>query len=215
MFKRKNEYDAVEEKPGPLNIIWGWVKTIVLALLAALVIKSSVVEAYSIPSGSMLSTLQLGDQLLINKAAYRITVPFTDMVVMQTGAVERGDVVVFDPPFESKWPYIKRVVGLPGDTVAIVDKQVTVGGQALKEPYVQHLDNMIMGPRSHRDQLPPTKVPPGKLFVMGDNRDHSEDSRFWGFADIEQVRGRAMVIYWSWDWERMRPRLGRLGTLID
>lgn len=193
--------------------IWDWTKTIGLALLLALLIRSTAVEAYIIPSGSMLKTLQLGDSLFVNKMAYQIKAPFTDWVLMKTGDIQRGDIVVFDPPFESPEPYIKRVIGIPGDTVAIVDKQLVVNGQAVKEGYIQHTDPRMLPAGQKRDHMAPVKVPAGKLFMMGDNRDESADSRFWGLADISAVRGKAILIYWSFDWERMRPRWSRLCQL--
>lgn len=214
MPRKKQTKPAPREPAGAGRIAWDWAKTIGLALLLALVIRSSLVGAYSIPSGSMLQTLQLGDQLLVSKVSYRLKLPFSDTVLFTTGEIQRGDIVVFDPPFKSQFPYIKRVIGLPGDTVQIRDKQVYVNGRRLKEPYVRHSDRMVLG-ANRRDQMPPTRVPPGKLFVMGDNRDDSEDSRFWGFADAAKVHGKALVIYWSWDWSHMRPRWSRLGTILD
>lgn len=180
-----------------------WAEAIVIAVVLALAIRTFVVQAFKIPSGSMLPTLQIGDHILVNKFIYWFTTP------------ERGDIIVFKFPQDEGRDFIKRVIGLPGETVEIRGKQVFINGRPLEEPYAIHLDAQIMGnPHSPRDHFGPVKVPEGQLFVMGDNRDHSMDSRFWGFLDMKKVKGKAFIIYWSWDGERFRPRWNRIGHLV-
>lgn len=180
-----------------------WAEAIVIAVVLALAIRTFVVQAFKIPSGSMLPTLQIGDHILVNKFIYWFTAP------------ERGDIIVFKFPQDEGRDFIKRVIGLPGETIEIRGKQVFINGKPLEEPYAIHLDARVMGnPHSPRDSFGPVTVPEGHLFVMGDNRDHSMDSRFWGFLDLKKVKGKAFLIYWSWDGERFRPRWNRIGHLV-
>jgi len=192
-----------------------WIKSIALALLLALVVRTFVVQAYKIPSGSMIPTLLVGDYLLVNKLSYGIRDPFKNGFIYRWGMPHRQEVVVFSYPVNPKVDFIKRVIGLPGDTVEIINKKVYVNGKLLKEPYVRFTDPTIY-PRdvSPRDNFGPVKVPPGHLFVLGDNRDESYDSRFWGFVPISNLKGRAVIIYFSWDPVHHRPRLRRIGKLI-
>ncbi|MFN3921283.1 MAG: signal peptidase I, partial [Caldimicrobium sp.] len=122
---------------------------------------------------------------------------------------------VFTYPMDKKLDFIKRVIGLPGDTIEIINKKVFVNGKPLKEPYVQFSDKEIYPKEiSPRDNFGPIKVPPGQLFVLGDNRDQSYDSRFWGFVPISSLKGKALIIYFSWDSEKGSIRLRRIGSLI-
>ncbi len=195
--------------------ILDWIKSIAIALFLALVVRTFVVQAYKIPSGSMIPTLLVGDYLLVNKLSYGIRDPFKNDFFYRWSMPHRQEVVVFSYPVNPKVDFIKRVIGLPGDTVEIINKKVYVNGKPLKEPYVQHTDPNIY-PRevSPRDNFGPVKVPPGELFVLGDNRDESYDSRFWGFVPISNLKGRALIIYFSWDSVHHRPRLSRIGKII-
>jgi signal peptidase I len=195
---------AVAEKPkAHKSVIRQYAEAFVIAILLALVIRTVVVQAFKIPSGSMLPTLQIGDHILVNKFLYW----FTD--------VQRGDIIVFRFPQDEGRDFIKRVVALPGETVEIRGKEVFVDRKPLREPYATHLDRAVQdNPHSPRDNFGPVVVPPGQYFMMGDNRDYSMDSRFWGFLDAKKVRGKAFVIYWSWDRERLWPRWDRIGRLI-
>ncbi|WP_022853014.1 signal peptidase I [Thermodesulfatator atlanticus] len=195
--------------------IWDWVKTIVLALLLALFIRTFFVQAFKIPSGSMIPTLLIGDHILVNKFIYGVRNPITREVWIKGRTPQRRDIIVFIFPKDRKLDFIKRVIGLPGEIVEIRNKIVYINGVPLKEPYVQHTDPHIL-PRdvSPRDNFGPVKVPPGHLFVMGDNRDASYDSRFWGFVPIRDVKGKAFIIYFSWDKEHFRIRWNRIGKLI-
>ncbi|MCD6490209.1 MAG: signal peptidase I [Thermodesulfobacterium sp.] len=195
--------------------IWDWTKSILIALVFALFIRAFIVQAYKIPSGSMIPTLLIGDYLLVNKLAYGIRNPIKNDFIYFRKLPERQEIVVFTYPINKKLDFIKRVIGLPGDTVEIVNKKVYVNGKLLKEPYVQFSDPEIYPKEvSPRDNYGPVKVPPDCIFVLGDNRDQSYDSRFWGFVPINYVKGRALIIYFSWDSKNFRVRFNRIGKLI-
>ncbi len=173
-----------------------WGEAIVIAIILAFFIRTFMVQAYKIPSGSMEPTLLVGDQVLVAKFWYGLRIPFTDVVLFGR-LPHRGDVVVFKPPDRDE-DYIKRVVGLPGDVV-----QFREGSQIWIKPAGEdHFRRFafLEGPHVRHQRLADMKytVPPGKLFMMGDNRDNSSDSREWGFADLKDVRGKAFMIYWSW-----------------
>jgi signal peptidase I len=172
-----------------------------VALLIALVVRTLVIQAFKIPSSSMEDTLLIGDHIFVNKFLYGYHIPFTKGRILRFHAPERGDIIVFVFPEDTSKDFIKRVIGVPGDTVEIRRKRVFVNGSALSEPYVRYADgDGIDGVIRARDDMPPVKIPPGKLFVLGDNRDRSYDSRFWGFVDMDAVIGKAMFIYFSIDW---------------
>ena len=192
-----------------------YAEAIAIAVVLALVIRTYIVQAYKIPSGSMLDTLQIGDHLLVNKFIYGIPIPFTHRHVLALRDVRRGDVVVFKYPEDETKDFIKRVVGLPGDTIEVIDKTVYLNGAPYVIPTEQHTDPLSYPAELQpRDNLGPVTVPPQSYFVMGDNRDHSLDSRFWGFVRKDQLLGKAVVIYWSWDPEAGGVRLSRIGDLI-
>lgn len=192
-----------------------YVKSIGIAILIALFIRAYIVQAFKIPSGSMIPTLLIGDHLLVNKFIYGVNPPLSDKKILVFETPERGDIIVFKYPEDPNRDFIKRVIGVEGDIVEIKNKKVFVNGVELKEPYARHTDSYIH-PREldPRDNFGPIKVPPHKLFVMGDNRDQSYDSRFWGFVDLKDVKGKAFIIYWSWDNDNHKPRLQRIGKLI-
>jgi signal peptidase I len=191
-----------------------YTEALLVALLLAFFIRSFVVQAFKIPSGSMLPTLQIGDHILVNKFLYglRLPYPFETMLV-EWGRPRRGDVVVFVYPRDPSKDFIKRVVAVEGDTVEIRHKQLYVNGNKVDDPHATFADGEreIPGPR---DNFGPATVPPHKLFVMGDNRDRSHDGRFWGFVDLDEVKGKAFLIYWSWDGEDRWVRWERIGGLI-
>lgn len=195
---------------------WEYAEAIVTALILALLIRAFVLQAFKIPSGSMKPTLLVGDHILVNKILYGLRIPFSDDRVLTIREPERGEIIVFKWPKDPSRDFIKRIIGLPGDVVEVRDKVVYINGKPLEEPYVQHTDDHTRGARyGPRDNFGPVKVPPGKYFVMGDNRDQSEDSRFWGFVDFELIKGKAMIIYWSWDKQKFLPRLGRIAEVVD
>jgi len=184
-------------------------EALIIALVLALFIRAFVVQAFKIPSGSMLPTLQIGDHLLVNKFIYGIKIPFTDKYIVQLKDPKRGDIIVFEYPRDPSKDYIKRVIGTPGDTLEIRDKKVYINGEAIDEPYAQYTG----GPPQDtpRDNLGPLTVPENSYFVMGDNRDGSHDSRFWGFVERSEIKGRAFMIYWSFGGG---VRWNRIGDMV-
>jgi signal peptidase I len=187
---------------------WDYVESLGIALIMALMIKTSIVEAYKIPSGSMEDTLLIGDFLLANKFVYgmRLPIPFVDIKLPAIDDPKPGDIVIFRH-IETGKPvvnYIKRCIAIEGQTVEVKNKELYVDGVQIPLPpdgkhrdpmTYPHTANVMMG--GNRDNMPPVKVPPGKLFMMGDNRDDSYDSRWWGFLDRKEVLGRALMIHWS------------------
>jgi signal peptidase I len=189
------------------------VESLLLAVVVALVVRSSVVEAFWVPSGSMLPTIQIGDHLFVNKLAYGMHLPFIDRELAQWRPLQRNDIVVFTSPVDRSIDLIKRVVAVAGDTVEVRNKKLFINGEAVPDPHATFTD-----PNAHsavpRDNFGPVTVPPGKFFVMGDNRDQSYDSRYWGFADEADVKGQATFIYWSWNSQTHWVRWDRFGHFI-
>jgi signal peptidase I len=192
-----------------LKTAWDWTKSLGVALILALMIKTSVVEAYKIPSGSMEETLLIGDFLLANKFIYgmRLPIPFVDIKLPALADPKPGDIVIFKYPLDQSQNYIKRCVAVEGQKIKIVNKQLYVDGKPVQLPehgkfedysIFPSYDNSTWG-RNLRDNMREIEVPEGKLFMMGDNRDNSSDSRFWGFLDRKLVLGKAMIIHWSWN----------------
>jgi signal peptidase I len=195
------------------RIVKEYAEAIITALVLALVIRAYVIQAFKIPSGSMIPTLLIGDHILVNKFIYGTKIPFSDRRVLIFKKPERGDIIVFKYPENPKKDFIKRVMGTEGDVIEERNKTVYVNGKAILEPYIQHSDSSIRsGGNDPRDNFGPLVVPENKVFVMGDNRDQSYDSRYWGFVDLSEIMGKALIIYWSWDpndWVRFN-RMGRL-----
>lgn len=190
-------------------------EALVVAILLAVVIRWGAVQAFKIPSGSMLPTLQIGDHLLVNKVLYGPRIPYTAHRLFRLRAPRRGDIVVFAYPQDDSKDFIKRVIGEPGDTVEIRDKVVYVNGKPIRDPWGVRTDATVYPAGfERRDNYGPVTVPAGEYFMMGDNRDRSYDSRFWGTVAEARIRGKAFILYWSWDAERFWPRLGRMGRLI-
>ncbi len=182
------------------SMVREYAEAIIIAIVLALVIRAFVVQAFKIPSGSMKSTLLIGDHILVNKFIYGIRAPILNDELLHIGDPKRKDIVVFRYPVDPSKDFIKRVIGLPGDSVKITDKKVFINGHLLDEPYAVHSDPKILPASiSARDNMGPVVVPPNSLFVMGDNRDESYDSRFWNFVDMGELRGKAFIIYWSWN----------------
>ena len=196
-----------------------WSEALIVAAVLALIIRTFFVQAFKIPSSSMEDTLLIGDHLLVSKFIYGLQVPFIDEPVLSVRDPERGDVIVFEFPEDKDKSYfqrrdfIKRVIGLPGDKIEIRSKSVYVNGERYLTPEAVYKDgNLTAGPR---DNMPLVTVPEHEYFVMGDNRDRSYGSRFWGFVDLVAVKGKAFIIYWSWDKEDFGVRWGRLGHLLE
>ena len=221
MKKRPPKETQLQSKPAKGKVREN-IEALVIAVILALFIRAFVVQAFKIPSGSMENTLLIGDYILVNKFIYGVKIPFTGITVLPISNPKRGDIIVFKFPEDPSKDFIKRVVAVGGDTVEIRDKQVYVNGQLQVNPHAIYADpRHFSDPRIYppellkRDNMPPLKVPEGKLFVMGDNRDESNDSRFWGLVDLSAVLGKAFMVYWSWDSQKtIGVRWDRLGHLI-
>jgi signal peptidase I len=191
------------------------IEAILVAIVLALFIRTFVIQAFKIPSGSMKQTLLIGDHILVNKFIYGVKIPFLQTTIIPITNPKRGDIVVFKFPEDPSKDFIKRVIGVAGDKVEVRDKKVYVNNKLLNHDFGIHTDSYIL-PASvqPRDNFGPIVVPPHKLFVMGDNRDQSYDSRFWGFVDLKAVLGKALMIYWSWDKDNFGVRWNRIGHLL-
>lgn len=204
--------------------VFDWIKSIFIALIIALFIRAFIVEAFKIPSSSMENTLLIGDHILVNRFIYGVKMPFTGYKIIPVKEPKRGDVVVFKFPPNPKIYFIKRCVGTPGDTLKMVDKVLYVNGRKVAEPFVIHKDPNICGRNvislvcrtrfGSRDNWGPVVVPKGKYFMMGDNRDNSYDSRYWGFVPEKNISGKAFIIYGSWTWSPFDVRFNRFFKLI-
>ena len=213
-------YEADHPAPGRTfkkSVPREYLESVVVAVILALFIRTFVVQAFKIPTGSMETNLLIGDHLLVNKVVYSPSLGPVEERVLPKKPIRRGHVVVFKYPEDPQRDFIKRVIGLPGETVEIRNKQVFIDGKGLDEPYVRFLsppaspeDPEYMRPDG-KDNWGPKVVPAGKLFVMGDNRDNSKDSRYWDFLPIDQVKGRALLVYWSY--EASREEYHRTGWL--
>jgi len=202
-----------------------YAESIGVAIAVALLLRAFVVEAFQIPSGSMIPTLEVGDHIFVSKFSYGLSIPFTDTKILQYSQPSRGDVIVFKFPQDTSTDYIKRVVGLPGDTVEVRQGQLYVNGNEIHrervperchysevstagvpddhdcERWVETLGkkvhDTILEPAHPAQDHPRTVIPPGEVFVMGDNRDNSYDSRKWGTVKMNLIKGRALIIWWS------------------
>jgi len=216
MFKKKKE-ETKKEKKSALTVLREYIESFGIALILALIIKCSVVEAYKIPSGSMEDTLLIGDFLLANKFIYgsKVPIPFTDIHLPALREPKPGDIVIFKYPKNTKVNYIKRCVAVEGQTVEIRNKVLYVDGKRFPDPpLTKYTDRGTRSPgRDSRDNFGPKKVPKGHLFMMGDNRDNSADSRYWGFLPRELVLGKAMLIHWSWAPDPNAPMITRRDLL--
>jgi signal peptidase I len=194
-------------------------ESLAIAAIIALSVKSLVFASYTIPSGSMEPTLLVGDYLIANRLSYVMKVPLTDIVVLTLGEPERGDIIIFRYPEDRSKDFVKRVIAKKGDVVEIKDKVVYVNGERVDIAAAHFIDSrMIPGFISPRDNFGPATVPKDSYFVMGDNRDNSADSRFWGFLKKEDLVGKAEIIYFSRDSKATDPlgyvRWHRLGSLV-
>jgi len=205
-----------------------YAESIGLALGVALFLRAFVVEAFQIPTGSMIPALEVGDHIFVSKFAYAISIPFTNLKLARLGEPKRGDIIVFKYPPDQSVDYIKRVVGLPGETVELRHNEVFIDGRPMSrefqpvpctaregdievdelvrpcEVWLEHLDrrdHMVhqFTNRTDASDFPPHKIPPGHYFVMGDNRDNSRDSRVWGYVPYDLIKGKALIVWWSRD----------------
>jgi signal peptidase I len=222
------------EKKKKKSLVREYAEAIGTAILLALLIRTFVIQAFTIPSGSMMDTLLVGDYILVNKFIYGAELPFTSSHLPGLRQPTRGDIVVFKYPLDEKRDFIKRIVAAPGDELLLRDNQILISGRPIQEPYVKPGGNALVPSRyltgrvtsepclaqaataseRYPDQFGPIVIPHGHYFVMGDNRDNSQDSRYWGCLRREQIRGKAFMIYWSWDGEDGWLRWRRLGRII-
>jgi signal peptidase I len=176
-------------------------ESIVIAVILALFVRTWVVQAFKIPTGSMENNLLIGDHLLVNK--FVVAPAGAERMVLPIGDIRRGDIVVFKYPEDPERDFIKRVIGLPGETLEVRDKRVIIDGKPIDEPYVHYLQPAAGASEitsfDVRDRYGPVTIPAGHYFVMGDNRDNSQDSRYWGFLPRSYIKGKALIIYWSYD----------------
>ena len=206
-------------RPSPrwLRSIFEVLRSVALAVVILVVVRTLVVEAFKIPTSSMEGTLLAGDFLLVNKAVFGAEIPGVGMALPALAAPDRGEVIVFHPPHEPGKHYVKRLVGMPGDTLKMRDKQLFLNGRPVYEPYARHSDQdgdaihpamawqsrfLVDGPRPgryrpSRDNWGPIVIPVERYFVLGDNRDNSEDSRYWGLVRREDIKGRPWIVYYS------------------
>ncbi len=199
---------AVPEPAFKKSVAREYLESIVVAVILALFIRTFAVQAFKIPTGSMEPNLLIGDHLLVNKLVYSPSLAPWEDELFDKKPIRRGDVVVFKYPEEPWRDFIKRVIGLPGETVEVRDRQVLVNGQPIDDPHAHWTapreDDSESG--SLHDGWGPQVVPPAHILVLGDNRDNSRDSRFWGFLPIDQVKGRALLVYWSYEATREEYR---------
>jgi signal peptidase I len=193
-----------------------YAEAIIVAILIAFFIRTFVVQAFKIPSGSMKPTLLVGDHLLVNKFIYGVKIPYFRNTIIPIGDPKRGDIVVFIYPEDRSKDFIKRVIGVAGDTIEIRNKKIFLNGLPYEDTHGVYVEDFIIpGTVQPRDNMPLVTVPKGKIFAMGDNRDQSYDSRFWGFVDLKDVMGKAMIIYWSWNKDENNVRWNRFGNLLN
>lgn len=195
------------------------IESLVIAALIALFVRSFFIQAYKIPSGSMEPTLLIGDHLLVNRLSYVAKVPVLDTVIFTLGKPKRGDIVVFRYPVDPSKDFIKRVIATEGETVEVKDKIIYINGKRTPDSWGRYKDSSIVpGIFSPKDNMKAVTVPKDACFVMGDNRDNSADSRFWGFVKKEHLVGKALILYFSWDSEPESfpnyVRWSRIGWLI-
>jgi signal peptidase I len=208
------------------SVVREYFESIVIAVVLALFVRTWVVQAFKIPTGSMENNLLIGDHLLVNKFIFGPTPLAIGRAVLPVRQVRRGDIVVFKYPDEPDRDFIKRVIGLPGETIELKNKKVHVNGQGLDEPYVHFLtppsnDYQEVTSFDVRERFGPVTVPADSYFVMGDNRDNSQDSRYWGFLPKGHVKGKALLIYWSYESGRedyldegLGASIKRLGSVV-
>ncbi len=207
---------AAPAQPKKKHIVREYAESIVVAVILALIIRTFIVQAFKIPSGSMEDTLAIGDHILVSKFIYGMKIPFMEGRYLKIRDPRRGDVMVFEYPEDPSKDFIKRVIGTPGDTIQVKEKKVYVNGVPYNNPHEVHKESDLFPKEQNpRDNMGPVKVPADSYFMMGDNRDRSYDSRFWGFVKSDKIKGLAFIKYWSWDNEHFRVRWRSIGKLID
>jgi len=197
-----------------------YLEPIVIAILIALFVRAFIVQAFKIPSSSMEPTLLVGDHILVNKFIYGVRIPYTNTKLFEFKEPKRGEVVVFIYPKDRSKDFIKRVIGTEGEKIEIIRSKIYVNDKLVADPWGHYSEKsdwtkFLQAP----EKFGPVVVPEDSLFVLGDNRDNSQDSRFWGFVHVNAVKGKAFIIYFSWDrYARNllnKVRWARFGKLID
>ena len=195
--------------PFKKSVVREYFESVVIAVILALFVRTWVVQAFKIPTGSMENNLLIGDHLLVNKFVFGPSETGAERTLLPVGTIKRRDIIVFKYPEDPERDFIKRVIGLPGETVEVREKKVYINGTALDEPYVHFLAPPSAPSELHevtsfdvRERFGPVTVPADQYFMMGDNRDNSADSRYWGFLRRDYIKGKALVIYWSYQAER-------------
>ena len=185
---------------------------VILSLISALLSAGFKTNAFNITSGSMEPALLVGDSILVNEVIYGVKIPLLRKTIIPVTAPKRDDLVVFIYPEDRSMTLIKRVIGVAGDKIEIVNKKIFINDKAYKDSYGVFKDSNVLPQSAEpRDNFGPVTVPENSIFVMGDNRDESMDSRYWGFVDLQDVEGKAFIIYWSWDSDLHKPRWERFG----
>ena len=201
-----------------------YIEAILIALLLALLIRTFIVQAFKIPSGSMEKTLLIGDHILVSKFSYGIHIPneipfinakLFDDIVLFSSVPERGDIIVFKFPKDETRDFIKRVIALPGDLLEVRRQKVFINNKPYKDARARHTESPSDSPLVPRDDFGPILIPEGHVFVMGDNRENSQDSRYWGYLNVKKIRGKALIIYWSWDRIESWVRFERFGKILE
>lgn len=220
---KKNNILDTKPREETKSVVREYAEAIFIALLLALFIRTFIIQAFKIPSGSMENTLLIGDHILVAKFSYGIHIPneilFTNIKLFPDYRLfpkipERGDIIVFKYPKNERRDYIKRVIGLPGEKLEIRRQKVYINDKLLDDAYSNHQEDPGSEPYPPRDDFGPVNIPEGHLFMMGDNRENSQDSRYWGFLDIDKVKGKAVVIYWSWDGIKSQVRFDRFAKIL-
>ena len=219
-------HDALDEKPRApkKSVAREYTEAILIALLLALLIRTFIIQAFKIPSGSMENTLLIGDHILVSKFSYGThipnEIPFIDIklfddIVLFSKVPQRGDIIVFKFPKDERRDFIKRVIGLPGDFLEVRRQKIYINKKLFEDTHARHTDPASNDSFVPRDDFGPVLVPEGYVFVMGDNRENSQDSRYWGFLNVQKIRGKALMIYWSWNSIENWVRFERFGKFLD
>ena len=219
-------HDALDEKPRvpKKSVAREYTEAILIALLLALLIRTFIIQAFKIPSGSMENTLLIGDHILVSKFSYGThipnEIPFLDIklfddIVLFSKVPQRGDIIVFKFPKDERRDFIKRVIGLPEDFLEVRRQKIYINDKLYEDTHARHTEPASGSSLVPRDDFGPVLVPEGYVFVMGDNRENSQDSRYWGFLNVQKIRGKALMIYWSWNSIENWVRFERFGKFLD
>ena len=225
-MKNNTLHNALDEKPGApkKSVAREYTEAILIALLLALLIRTFIIQAFKIPSGSMENTLLIGDHILVSKFSYGThipnEIPFLDIklfddIVLFSKVPQRGDIIVFKFPKDERRDFIKRVIGLPGDFLEVRRQKIYINDKLYEDTHARHTEPASDSSLVPRDDFGPVLVPEGYVFVMGDNRENSQDSRYWGFLNVQKIRGKALMIYWSWNSIENWVRFERFGKFLD